>query len=633
MSEPLIPARQATESRTRGGSGRRLKLSLAVAAVVLVCGLGLALTSVSLRLDDARDELEARLSRLVGHPLHVDGAVDFTLLPMPRAVLSDLRVETAGTTEPLAFEVDRVEADFALLPALFGRAEIRRVALIRPELGPASATLASPDAPPPPPPAATAPLDQQTATSDGAVDRASGNLRLFLLRFEGLRELEIRQGLFRMPGRTEAVSNINARFDWPGNGSAANLTGEAVWNGQPVRLESRLERPLPFAEGDVSPLRLALSSSLLELGFDGSGAAGSALRLEGGLRLSTPSLSRAVEWIGRNDPALPDFGAFSIDTQIQLVDDRVSLGSASLDIGGNTARGALEADLRTQNDAAPSITGTLAFSRLDFARFSRAIAPPPRTVLDLQRPLRTAFLRDLDLDLRLSAREADLGRTIARDVAATIKATGGVGTLDIGDMSLLGGRGDLRITLDTRAARPDFVVTAGLRDVTMADLTAMTGTSMPLTSGRGEMQLTLRGPATNWGEIALASRSDSRLRVREGQLAGVARGMLRTPGPRAIDPAEATAEPFARLELNVAGVGPRLRIENLSIAFEDGEARAGGTIDLRTGELAVAGRFDTQPVEAAGVSNSFTISKPIRFKLDGEWPKPTLTVDASEEPS
>jgi len=116
-------------------------------------------------------------------------------------------------------------------------------------------------------------------------------------------------------------------------------------------------------------------------------------------------------------------------------------------------------------------------------------------------------------------------------------------------------------------------------------------------------------------------------------LAGIERGMLKTPGQRGIDPLTATPEPFRRGELALVGVGSRFRIDKLSIAFDQGEASATGTVDLRTSRLQVKGDFDPAKMEASGVSNSFTISKPIGFKLEGEWPKPTLTVSASDGPT
>ncbi len=631
MNEPLPPVPPATESQSRG-TGRRGVWPLAIGLVLLaITGLVFAFSSLSLQLGDAREELEARLAHLTGQPIHVDGAVSFELLPRPTAVLTDLRARTGAGERAQLLTVDRVEARFALLPALLGRAEIQRIALVRPELMPAGAD-AVPDLAPS---AARKPRPPQVGTpGDMPVGAASRDLQLFLVRFEGLREIDIRDGLFRIPGRADNLSNVNLTFIWPGGESSAFLAGSAVWNGQPVHLETKMERPLPFTKGESSALTLALSSPALDVSFDGKGSAGERLSLTGALGLSTPSLSRAVDWIGRENSGLPDFGAFAIQTQIQLVDDRISLGSASLDVGGDKGRGSLEAVLPRGDSKPPSVSGTLAFRKLDFGRFSQAIAPKPQTILDLQRPIHTDFLRNLDLDLRLSAEQADLGETDARDVAATIKAMGGVGTVDIGDMTLLGGRGDLRITIDTNQARPDLTLSAGLRDVDVSNVVALTdGAPMPLSSGRGDLQLTLRGPATNWGEIALACRTEAKLRVRDGELAGIERGMLAAPGPRPIDPATATPEPFRRGELALAGVGPHFRIDKLAIAFDKGEASATGTVDLRSSRLLVQGQFDPAKEEASGVSNSFTISKPIGFKLDGEWPKPTLTVSASDGPT
>lgn len=609
----------------RGPKKRSVAAGLVIAA--LVAGAVLLVSSLSLALPGARDDIEARLTRLTGSPVYVDGQAAFSLFPRARVTLTDVRIGATADADAPSLDVDRVEADFDLLRALLGRAEIERVTLIRPELvrvGEAMAPPVEPEAPATPPasPALAAAVDSRAA---------SGLTRAFLARFEGLRELRVRDGLFRLPdGR--GISNANLAFAWTGGTAPAKLSGSYVWNGQPTEIDARIETPLLFLAGTASPLRLGLISPSIEAAFSGQGAAGEALQLGGALRLSAPSLSRALRWLGDTQVNLPDFGAFTIETQIQVLRDRISLGSAQLDFGGNAARGALEAVIGT-GDGRPAVSGTLAFDQLDFAMLTQAIAPAPRTLLDLQRPLRTDLIRGLDLDLRLSASEATLGRAGATDVAATVKLAGGVGTLDVGDMSIFGGRGEMRVSLDARLARPALAVSGSLRGVRASDFAPLASGTPPLTAGVAQADFSLRAPAANWGDILAGNRGELTLRVADGTLRGLDRGLLRRPGAHPLDiAANAAAQPFDNLRLEARSLGTKLRIDTLSIGMADGEARGSGVYDVRTADLDLDGQFHPTTVEASGAEDSFTTSQPIGFTLKGQWPQPVMTVGPQAKP-
>ncbi|WP_182086835.1 AsmA-like C-terminal region-containing protein [Aureimonas sp. ME7] len=582
------------------------------------------LSSVPLDLSAARSDIEARLTRLVGAPVVVDGTAEFSLFPKARVVLSSVRA-VAGGSHPVQLDVDRLEAEFDLLDALTGTADIKRVTLVRPEIGPPSEidpAGAAAIAPPPASPGIAPP-------SPAGGDRR--DLRDLLVRFEGLRELRIRDGLLHWPGLRNGLSNANLDFRWDGGSAPALLEGTYVWNGQPATIRTRLDRPLPFFDGETSPIQVQLSSPSGEAAFSGEGSGGEYLRLAGALKLSTPSLSRAARWI--DGAALPDFGAFSLETRIELVGDRLNLGALDLDLGGSRARGAVEAILTGGANAKRSVSGTLAFQDLDVSPFLQTVAPVPRNIVDLQRPIRIDWAKTLDIDMRVSAARARFGDIPASDVAAAVKVMNGSGILDIGDMSVLGGSGSMRVGLDMSGPQPALSADMRLRRVGMADLAALSQTPIPFSAGSGDLDLSWKGPAANWGEILMDSRSNLTLRVDNGTLQGFAPDMLRSAGQHAIDLSPGGAsQPFQDFTLSVHGAGTRMRLDTVAMTTSAGTSEAHGTFDARTQAIELRGRSLAPVVEASGSGPTFTSSQPVSFTIRGDWPRPDMIVNAPDAP-
>lgn len=597
---------------------------LGALAGLAVTGAAIALvvSQIALALPDARREVETRLSRLLDGPVHVDGQASFSLLPLPRASLRDVRILAARPGEdPVAVDVDQVDADFDVVAALLGRVAIKRVTLLRPEI--TTDAVALPPEPEPGPASPTLPIPFAAQTPE-----ASRRLDDLLLRFSGINEIRVRDGLLRIPGQAGGFSNANLVFRWPGEDEAATLSGSYVWNGEPTQISLVVERPRPFLAGTASPLSVTLNAPPLAVLFSGEGSAGDRLQLAGRLQLSTPSLSRTVRWLGERSLTLPDFGALAFDTQLKVFGQRASLGALEINLGGNQARGALEA--ARDDRGRPAVSGTLAFDTIDLAAFGGAMAPPPRTIIDFQRPLRTDFLRDIDIDLRLSAARATLDRLRLGELAAAVKVTDGRAVFDVGDMAILGGRGQMRLSLD---ARPPSRLSgsASLRGIDLSALRETTLMLLPVNSGTANLELEVDTPAGNWGDVALANRTRIELNARDGTLAGLDLRLLRDGGPHTLSAAEAGAG-FRTLSARLDGTGGTLRLDAARIETQEGATTLSGRYDLRTADVEATGLFDPVQVEASGRGDAFIPSQPIPFRIGGEWPSPEMTVGPPGRP-
>lgn len=624
LPKPFRPVAAWASRRSAGPRGRPVRRWIAGGIVLLVLiGAGALLVSqVAIALPDARQEVEARLSRLLGGPVDVDGQASFSLLPVPRVSLRDVHILAARRdADPVAVDIDQVDADFDVAAALFGRVAIKRVTLLRPEI--------LTDAPQPVPgsPGEGVALPSPDAFA-AQTPEASRRIDDFLLRFDGINEIRVRDGLLRIPGQAGGLSNANLTFRWPGGTESATLSGSYVWNGEPTEISLVVEKPRLFLAGTASPLSLTLNAPPLAALFSGEGSAGDRLQLAGRLQLSTPSLSRTVRWLGERSLTLPDFGALAFDTQLKVFGTRASLGALDLNLNGNKARGAIEAT----RDAGgrPAVSGTLAFDTIDLAAFGGAMAPPPRTLLDFQRPLRTDFLRDIDIDLRLSAARASLDRLRLGELAAAVKVTDGRAVFDIGDMSILGGRGQMRLSLDTRPPSR-LAGTASLRGIDLATVWDTTGTRLPVNAGTADVEVAVDTPAGNWGDVALANRTHIELTARDGALAGLDLRLLREAGSHALSP-DRTGTGFRTLTARVEGSGGTLRFDGARMETQEGSTILSGRYDLRSAGIDVGGLFTPAQVEASGEADAFTPSQPIPFRIGGEWPSPEMTVGPARRP-
>lgn len=78
------------------------------------------------------DVIEEQASRLLGRDVHVSGAVDLRLLPMPRITFSDIEIASRQDGSAPEVEVARMEALLSLAPFLRGEAEIVELTLDQP---------------------------------------------------------------------------------------------------------------------------------------------------------------------------------------------------------------------------------------------------------------------------------------------------------------------------------------------------------------------------------------------------------------------------------------------------------------------------------------------------------------------
>ncbi|KQT52378.1 hypothetical protein ASG43_20205 [Aureimonas sp. Leaf454] len=577
---------------------RHLALGLVLlAALALAAALGFR--QVALGADLARREVMGALSDLgYARVVASEGRTVFRLLPVPRLVLYD--VEVGAEDARPALSVDRMTADLDLWTALFGGVRIERLVLEQPDLVAAA-----------------------LPTFETPVPKV---LEPILARLNEVGEVEIRNGVLRSErdGRP-LVSAAHIAVSWPAESASAELTGSYDWNGQPVTVSLDLARPLALLEGGASTAEFQMTSPELSVAF--AGEAASSGRLAGRLTASLPSLGRAIDWLTDHRPAVPEIGPLTLAADLMSEDGRFDLARATVSIEGFEGRGAL--DLVFPEDRRPSLGGTLAFERLDLDGIAEALAPRPTNPLAATRTIPTAFVDSMDIDLRVSAERGQAGPLALSDLAGTVKMKDGVATLDIGDAELLGGRGQMRVAIDSTARPPVLKGSASARDVDASGLFAAFGLDPALATGRADVAFDAASPVTSWADLLRRHRLEVVLSARSGSVSGLDPQRLTTDGRTVFDPGTAPAAlPFATLKAEIATWGSRMELRSLRLSSELGTIEASGFLLNGADEADLVGTFDPAPVPSAVSGAALTKPKPIGMTMRGSWPHPVVVTTA-----
>ncbi|MEF2073378.1 AsmA family protein [Consotaella aegiceratis] len=617
----MLQANRSEPNTARDGASRnhrwRPHIGLAALLIVLlflaVGGAATMMSTFALNEAVARRDIRSSLETLTGLPVSIDGETSFRLLPRTVLTLTNVRIGEGVET----LEVDRLQAELDFWQAIRGRTEVSELILVRPELTSAAAFLRS--------------------ASHAGQEPASGMplsqfMDFLLERLGDLHTVVIRDGAFRLAGQTagSGVSSANIVATWPSRSQSARVSGNYVWNGQPAEIDVRAASPAAMMHGETTQLEFDLSAPPLEVAFNGQGSLGNALVLQGSVDAATPSLTRALRWVGISATNLPDVGAFALEGQLAAFGRKINLQDASVTLAGNRGHGALE--LVMAADQRPQIAGTLAFETFALDDLQRAVAPFPTTPIDFDRPLPIDFVERLDLDLRLSAGRAAIGTVPISDLATTIKMKNGIATFDIGDVGLLDGRAQARVTVDVTKARPEAHGTATLDDVDAAALLDLSGLSSVGIVGRCDIDADLSTIVTNWATILRRTRLDMTLRSNGGQVQGIDPDLFLQPGERPFAAVRSRTVPFERLSVKLLTRGPEIRLDAIDVAMPGGTLEANGSLGATSRAVDISGLFRPTIDEAQNTAGLPGRGRPVAFRLAGEWPNPTITSRATTGP-
>jgi AsmA protein len=588
----------------------RMLAFLLVGALVLVMlfkvALPLFVSTASVKLN-----MERALSSWTGARARIAGDPDISFWPHPVLTLHAVTFEGGDATRPeLLARADAIAAGFDLLAALRGTPVFYDFRLLNPVFkierridGSLNWRRAGW-------------MADAVASTSLKTEPSPGNTPIG--------DIEIENGTLELTDRITAsvfrVTDVSGSIQWPSPAAGISARLSALMNGETVEWSFVCDEPMMLLSGQNSAIQTSFAAPPLSFSFDGTGNASTHPFASGQLQLTANSLPTLIGWYGAATPMLPATGSISMDTNVMVSAGTLKMDNLSLAVNGSSATGVLDIAWRQQRS--PRIEGTLAFERLDLMSLLDSLPVHPASgTPDM------SFLTQIDLDLRLSAREAGYGAITVTDIAAGVLANNGRASVDIGDGSYSGGSLSGRIALAKDGA-DGGQLQFSLKNADLSPVAARLGLPGPLPLGRGVLSVDLA--TTEPLSMTTMDRvsGDIRYSAINGALTNfngpeferlAAQGgffNINQAGDGSF--AFATADIIAKLHGGVAELSKAdIRGEGRTLSFA-------GLIPYRNGSLALAGAI--RPDDATAL--------PVRFFVGGSWPNaiisPLATIPAPQ---
>ena len=405
----------------------------------LLLPLAVALTGVAsahwtLSGEALRQELADQVMQTAGLRANAQGKASFAVLPRPRIKIENVLI--SDDKGALVIHADVLRGNLRLWPLLSGRMELSSVQLDKPDVSydyeerPFSRLGAIARA------AQSAPSSDEARSADrtrvGTITLVDGTARI------------------RQLGATRnvALDKINLTLDWPQLSAPASLNGTFIWQDETRELAAWLGKPTDLMRGGDSAASLKLDSETLQLVTSGTLTGGASMQFDGRVSASSKALRSFTQALGLKTPLL-GVNQLTLSGLARAGLSSLSLSALKINIDGNPFEGTLALQA---NHGRATLSGTLAADTIVLAPI---IAEMPALTADSgawnDDTLPLGGFDDADMDLRLSASKARLGRTLFEDVGASLLLNAGRLDVTIGQAKVYGGQIKGRVTLNPGA--------------------------------------------------------------------------------------------------------------------------------------------------------------------------------------
>ncbi|MGE7370855.1 AsmA family protein [Neorhizobium sp. NPDC001467] len=590
-------------------------------ALMVVAGCAVALVLVSqvaapylISTALVRNGMENAIEEWFGHEATIGGDPELHFWPRPHIILKNVAIrETDSASSRLLARVDRLSASFELFQALRGTLVFEDFDLVRPKL------FAIRRAP--------GDIDwSMDGLLNDAVQRVrdhAGNPALDDALDAVIGDMTIEEGTLEIidagTGHKTLISALSGTVEWPRLSAAISGRLAGTVNGRTFTLSGSAPQPLTLLSGGNADADLSLASNLFSGQFSGTANLAASAFLSGSFSITMPRVPDVLDWLDIHVTGMDRLQQLSLTARLMSSGNALRFEQVSLQANEASATGII--DLLAPPDARPRLTGTLAFDRLNFGAIIGALSPQPQTA-EPQDVTPAALLGDLmDIDLRLSASEAQLGPLPLREAAVSMINTRQMARIDLVDSAIDGGRLTGQMSAPKGRIAESADLRLSLRDVDLASVSRRFGaeTVIPEATGSAELALHLNKP---FGIATLRDLSGSfKLSARNGRLSGIDLAAIRRQAAQngyfALTDVSGGDVFFDRADISAT-------IAN-GIA-ELGEARLDGTGDL----IVLSGLL---PLQTQGLALSANIyaktdgmpsSDPLMMFIGGAWPAPVF---------
>ncbi|OCW56854.1 AsmA family protein [Hoeflea olei] len=605
--------------------------TLVMLALVLAVFASLPLAVSS---DVVRDRLERDIGAWAGHAVTLGNAPSIDYWPTPTIKLDMVEIRPATFTEgdPI-LRADSIVANFNLFSAVLGAPSFSQFKLIRPtfnvELYPdstsnwssASGELAQ---------GVAAAVAQDLAAQSGTAAPATATIP----DSAALGTVTIEDGTLRWirdPGAAaEKLTAINGTLAWTAPTAVARANLTAIFRGEQIAVTGSTAAPLLLLGQRSAPVEFKISAAPLNVGFAGSASLGANPFVSGALSLKSASARRALEWSGADIKPGEALGALELSAKLTAESAKAKLDDLIVMIDRNRGIGVLDIALR--EDEPPLVAGTLAFNSLDVVSFLQAFTPLPASGADIASTIDTRFLREIGLDLRLSAQSASLGAVVLSNLAAAARVEEGRANFDIGDATAYGGSVMGRMALSEKGVEGGVKVQLSARRIDFGNLYDAIGMTGPLPRGVGSLDVEVTSPYPTWATALSDLTGKLDLSIGRGVVPGLDlkkfRDLAKTE--RFFDLSQlgtGGSFPFQSAHFEATIAAGEADLKTAELIGPDQMVSLSGVVPYSRSSLAIAGVLaqrpppgaDDQPAQKEPATNA------LRFFVGGSWPRPVIS--------
>jgi AsmA protein len=423
-------------------------------------------------------------------------------------------------------------------------------------------------------------------------------------------------------GLAEQLDDVEFQIAWPAISRSFAANGRFVWRNEPVDGSLTLSDFLAALTGQSSGVKLRLSSTPVNLTFDGAASKQPTLEMRGMLNVDSSSLRDLMQWVGKSPVPFGGFGAFALQAQSSVGGDVISLTNANVELDGNRAEGALT----LATDGHRGVQGTLAADALDLTPYVagvRLMRTNERTWDRL--PIALDGIADYDLDLRLSAASVKIGDARLERTALAANIVDGKLTVTIGESRAFGGVATGSFALGSVNGGVGVSSHLQFDDV---DLASCLGQIFGLhkLEGRGTLALDVDGSGDSVWDLTHTLNGTASLTANNGALVGInVEELLRRLEKRPLSgngDFRTGRTPFDRLALSAKIEQGMVSLDKLNIDGPAVRLRLAGQASVPARELDLQGT-------ASLVPSASTDQFDLPFTVQGPWDRPMMLPDAS----
>lgn len=589
-----------------------LGATLAVALAVVVALPYVASTRI------VRDRIASEMSRWSGYRVEISAPPAVHFWPGLGAVLDGVTFHDWRDGRPVA-SVERIEADLSALAALRGDAVFTAARLLRPTWRfEAEATAGFL-----PQFAGRGRILTAIEAARAAIESTSRDQKPVLP--EGsFGTVSFADGrIVRAEGESDPplVEAINGTITWPNFNAAASVVATARWNGESVTINVQSDAPLLLLAGGQAPLRAAFKAAPVELTFNGTARLVGDPLVDGAVQVAASSFDRLATWAGADVPGWEKLRSVSLAGQVLGSRERIKIDQATVKLDDSTGSGAIEADLKPERLA---VSGSLAFDTLALDRVLDAFLPLTVEGQGSDRATLAPTLPQMRADLRLSAARGSAAGFDLADIAASIQIKDRFAAFDLLEASAFEGNVSMGLRVDRRTDGIDASLQLAATDVDGAALAGAAGVTMLAPTGRGKVNLEIKGSGSGVAAALAAGTGTARAEFGAGSLSRFDLQAFidrcRAGGFFPLADTAGGSLPIQGFGLSAKLSGGLAHIDRAQVEFDGQTLWATGVASWADGGLALSGGV-TSPVQATGTS-----AEPgVAFFVGGSWSAPFIS--------